>query len=49
MSVCACVPHWPPVVIIGDKIESSVFCVVIVIFLLSSHAFWRTENYDMLL
>ena len=32
--VCACVPQWPPVVIIGDKIESIVFCVVIVIFYL---------------
>lgn len=36
LSVCVCVcmrvPHWPPLVIIGDKIESIVFCVVIVIF-----------------
>ena len=34
MSVCVCVPQWPPLVIIGDKIESNVFCVVIVIFYL---------------
>jgi hypothetical protein len=30
---CMCVPQWPSLVVIGDKVESHVFRVVIVIFM----------------